>query len=92
MKPVATPRRGLRLVTPKPAVLEGEALPPERLQPDEPEARHLAESILEYQTLQDQFEGEVLSRMPDLDHVTQLIRDLAVLRKQLLTYAERVRA
>ena len=96
LKPTDTRRRGLHLVTPadtpKPAARESGAPQPESPQPDQSEARQFAEGILQYQTLQDEFEGEVLSRMPDLDHVTQLIRDLAVLRKQLLTYAERGRA
>jgi len=57
----AHPRRhGLHLVTAaaatisKPAALECEALPPERPQPDQVEARQVAERILEYRTLQDE--------------------------------------
>ena len=81
-------RRGLHLVTAntKPAAAEPEAPPQE-----DKEARRMAEAILQYQTLQDEFEAEVLSRMPDQDRVTELIMDLSVLRKQLLAEAERVR-
>jgi len=89
-------RRRLHLVpagaTPKPTTPEHEATKPEIPQPGETEARQIAEGVLQYQTLQDEFEAEVLSGMPDLDHVTDLIMKLAACRKQLLAYAERVRA
>jgi len=89
-------RRRLHLVTagttPKPTAPEPEAAQPETLQPGETEARQIAEGVLQYQTLQDEFEAEVLSGMPDLHHVTDLIVKLAACRKQLLAFAERVRA
>ena len=87
-------RRGLHLVTAattKPSAPAKAASEPQSPRPDETQARRIAQGVLEYQTLQDEFEAEVCSRMPDLDHVTQLIQDLAVLRKQLLAYAETVR-
>lgn len=89
----ADSRCSLHLVTAtsRPAAQEPEAPPPTSPPPEQTEARQIAERILDYQTLQDEFEAEVLSRMPDLDHVTQLISDLAALRKQLLAYAETVR-
>ena len=91
-------RRDLHLVTAaaatisKPAALECEALPPERPQPDQVEARQVAERILEYQTLQDEFDAEVLSGAPDLDHVADLIMKLSACRKQIRAYAARVQA
>jgi hypothetical protein len=90
----ADPHRSLHLVTltSQPAAPKCETPQPETPQPDEAAARRMAEGILQYQSLQDEFEGEVMSRMPDLDNVSRLIRDLAVLRKQLLAYAERGQA
>jgi hypothetical protein len=93
---VDAPRRRLHLVTaaatPKPTAPEHEATKPEIPQLGETEARQIAEGVLQYQTLQDEFEAEVQSGMPDLDHVTDLIMKLAACRKQLLAFAERVRA
>ena len=88
-------RRGLHLVTAatsNPPARECEALPPERPQPDEIEARQVAEQVLEYQSLQDQFDSEVLSGAPDLDRVTELIVKLAACRRQIRAYAARVQA
>jgi hypothetical protein len=70
-------RRDLQLVTPAEAV-----------NPDEEQARRTAEAILQLQTLRDEFEGEVLSGMPNLDRVTQLIVELASVRKSVRTYLE----
>jgi hypothetical protein len=93
---IDTRRRGLHLVTagatPNLTAPDHEATKTENPQPDGTEARQIAEGVLQYQTLQDEFEAEVLSGMPDLDHVTDLIMKLAACRKQLLAYAERVRA
>ena len=70
-------RRDLHLVTQTEAV-----------KPGEEEARQMAEAILQLQTLRDEFEGEVLSGMPNLDHVTQLIVELAAVRKNVRAYVE----
>ena len=72
-------RRDLHLVT---------AVAAEAVKPGEEEARRMAEAILELQTLRDEFEGEVLSGMPDLDRVTQLIIQLAAARKSVRAYME----
>ena len=88
-------RRGLHLVTAatsNPPARECEALPPERPQPDEVEARQVAERILEYRTPQDEFDAEVLSGAPDLDNVAELIMKLSACRKQIRAYAARVQA
>lgn len=89
MKTDVDPRRRPHLVTA--AAVAKAATQPERPSQEVEDACRMAESILQYQTLQDEFEGEVLSRMPDLDRVTQLIMDLTVIRKQLLADAEKVR-
>jgi len=60
----------------------------EAVKPGEEEARRMAEAILQLQTLRDEFEGEVLSGMPDLDRVTQLIVELAAVRKNVRAYVE----
>ena len=70
-------RRDLHLVTPA-----------EVVNPGEEQARQMAEAILQLQTLRDEFEGEVLSGMPDLDRVTQLIVELAAVRKNVRAYLE----
>jgi len=89
-------RRRLHLVTAatisKSTARKCEALPPERPQPDEIEARQVAERVLEYQTLQDEFDAEVLSGSPDLDNVAELIMKLSACRKQIRAYAARVQA
>jgi len=74
MKTAADQRRDLHLVTEPPT------------KPDDTEARQIAERILEYQTLQDEFDAEVLSGMPNLDHVTQLIIEMAAVRKSVQAY------
>ena len=60
----------------------------EAVKPDEEGARRMAEAILQLQTLRDEFEGEVLSGMPNLDRVTQLIVELAAVRKNVRAYME----
>ena len=87
-------RRGLHLVTAatsNPPARECETRE-QRPQPDEIEARQVAERVLEYQTLQDEFDAEVLSGSPDLDRVTELIMKLAACRRQIRSYAARVQA
>ncbi len=74
---VDTPRRGLHLVAAD-----------EVVNPDEEQARRMAEAILQLQTLRDQFESEVMSGMPDLDRVTHLIVELAAVRKNVRAYME----
>ena len=39
-----------------------------------------------YRRLRDDFEAEVLSGMPDLDHVTKLIMEMATVRKSVQAY------
>jgi hypothetical protein len=60
----------------------------EAVKPCEEEARRMAEAILQLQTLRDEFEGEVLSGMPNLERVTQLIVELATVRKNVRAYME----
>jgi len=74
MNTSADERRDLHLVTEPPT------------QPYDQEARQIAEAVLELQTLRDDFEAEVLSGMPDLDHVTQLIMAMAAARKSIQAY------
>jgi hypothetical protein len=74
MKTVADQRRDLHSVTEPPT------------KPDDTEARQIAEAVLELQTLRDDFEAEVLSGMPDLDHVTKLIMEMATVRKSVQAY------
>jgi hypothetical protein len=50
------------------------------------EARQIAEAVIELQALQNDFEAEVMSGMPDLDRVTQLIVDMAAARKSVQAY------
>jgi hypothetical protein len=69
-----TPRRRLHLVTEPPT------------EPDDQEARQIAEAVLELQKLRDDFEAEVMSGMPDLDRVTQLIMEMAAARKSVQAY------
>jgi hypothetical protein len=63
-------------------------IPAEAVNPDEEQARRMAEAILELQTLRDEFDAEVLSGMPDLDRVVQLIVELAAVRKSVRGYME----
>ena len=42
--------------------------------------------MIELQTLRDDFEAEVMSGMPDLDRVTQLIVEMAAARKSVQAY------
>ena len=44
--------------------------------------------MLQLQTLRDDFEAEVLSGMPNLEHVTQLIMEMATVRKNVRAYLE----
>jgi len=76
-----SPRRGLHLVT-----ADSEPRPTE----DEM-TQKLAEGVLKYQALQDEFNLEVLSKHPDLDHVSQLIVEMDTVRKALFAYGVRVR-
>ncbi len=69
-----TPRRRLHLVA--------EPL----TKPDDHDARWIAKAVLELQTLQEDFEAEVMSGMPDLDHVTELIVEMAAARKRVQAY------
>ena len=75
-----TPRRRLHLVT-----ADSEPDPTEEM------TQKLAEGVLKYQTLQDEFNLEVLSKHPDLDHVSQLIVEMETVRKALFAYGVRVR-
>ena len=87
---VNTRRRSLHLVTAttlKPATPRSESPQTENL-PDEAKARQMAEAILQLQTLRDEFEGEVMSGAPNLDRVTQLIVELAAVRKNVRAYLE----
>ena len=74
MKTAADRRRDLHLITEPPT------------KPDDQEARQIAEAVLELQTLRDDFEAEVMSGMPDLDRVTQLIVEMAAARKSVQAY------
>jgi hypothetical protein len=76
-----TPRRRLHLVT-----ADSEPDPTE-----EKMTQKLAEGVLKYQALQDEFNAEVLSKHPDLDHVAELIVEMDTVRKALLAYGVRVR-
>ncbi len=76
MKTSAVKRRDLHLVTEPPT------------KPDDTEARQIAEAVLQLQTLRDDFEAEVLSGMPNLEHVTQLIMEMATVRKNVRAYLE----
>jgi hypothetical protein len=74
MKTAADRRRDLHLITEPPT------------KADDQEARQIAEAVLELQTLRDDFEAEVMSGMPDLDRVTQLIVEMAAARKSVQAY------
>jgi hypothetical protein len=52
-------------------------------------AEKIAEGLLKYQTLQDEFNAEVLSKRPDLDHVAELIVEIDTVRKALFAYGVR---
>jgi hypothetical protein len=74
-----SPRRRLHLVAadtqPSPA--------------DDQLSEKVAEGLLKYQTLQDEFNAEVLSKRPDLDHVAELIVEIDAVRKALFAYGVR---
>lgn len=74
MNTAADRRRDLHLITEPPT------------KADDQEARQIAKAVLELQALRDNFEAEVLSGMPDLDHVTQLIMEMAAARKSVQAY------
>ena len=90
------PRRRPHLVTAAPNAqpelpAQGDP-PPKEAQPDDKEARMIAEGVLKPQALQDEFDAEILSGHGNLDHVGELLTELNLVRERLRAHGVRVRA
>jgi hypothetical protein len=84
----ANPRRRLHLVTAA-ATSKPEA-PKSDDKPDEQMALHIAEGVLKFQTLQDEFDDQAFSPHPDMERVGQLILEMKTVRERLAAHGVKV--
>lgn len=77
MKTQSNTGRGPRLVTSAPAV-------------DDKLAHLIAEGMLKFQTLQDQFDAEAFSETPDMELIEELLLGMGTLRERLAAHGVKV--
>ena len=66
--------------------------PPSNPEPDDKEARMIADGVLKLQALQDEFDTEIMSGHGNLERVGELLTQLNLVRERLRAHGVRVRA